>query len=106
MPRVRTQRRLEKTFGVLAIAGGTSIIAAVALRVELGPLVLVLVNAIVLAWIVYYFAFRPAALRAARVTTEDEAEWVAADLEEGAVDPDELEDEPDAWDEGADDEQD
>ena len=38
------------------------------------------------------------------MTAGGDTDETAADLEEGALDPDELEDEPEIWDEGADDE--
>jgi hypothetical protein len=36
--------------------------------------------------------------------TNDQPEQEAEELEDGGLDPDELEDEPERWDEGADDE--
>jgi hypothetical protein len=36
--------------------------------------------------------------------TDDQSEQDAEELEDGRLDPDELEDEPEWWDEGADDE--
>ena len=53
-----TRRGLEKLYGVVAIVVGIGVIVGVAAGVEFGPLVLILLNAVVAAWLVYYFAYR------------------------------------------------
>jgi uncharacterized membrane protein len=53
-----TTRAAEKTFGVLAIAGGVAIVVATLAGARPGPLILVLAAVAVVAWLVYFYGYR------------------------------------------------
>ena len=53
-----TSRGAEKAFGVLAIVGGIAIVVATLAGARPGPLILAVAAVVVVAWLVYYYAYR------------------------------------------------